>query len=78
MVQDPPECSQWVSCVPCSYPIAFILFANLGERWCALPAIMYMVMIDDSIYEDLPPVGNLKTSVRVGLGIIISYVELMT
>ena len=78
MVQDPPERSQWMSCAPCPYPTAFILFVYLGERWCAPSVGMYVVMVDDSIYEDLSPVGNLKTSARVGLGIIICYVRLMT
>ena len=39
---------------------------------------MYVVMVDDSIYEGLSPVGKLKTSDQVGLGTIICYVELMT
>ena len=57
---------------------AFILFAYLGERWCASPVVRYVVMVDDIIYEGLSPVGNLNTSDRVGLGTIICYVELMT
>ena len=51
---------------------------TLGERWCAPPVVMYVVMGDDSIYDGQFPVGNLRTSIRVGLGIIIYYVELMT
>ena len=39
---------------------------------------MYGVMVDDSIYEGLSLVGNLITSARVGVGIIIDYVGLMT
>ena len=39
---------------------------------------MYGVMIDGSIYEGLSLVGNLTTSDRVGLGIIIRYLGLMT
>ena len=49
-----------------------------GERWCAPPIVMYVVMVDDSIYEGLSLVGNLITSARLGLGIIIRYVGLMT
>ena len=60
------------------YPVAFILFVHLGERWCAPPVVMYVVMVDDSIYEGLSPVGNLRTSTRVGVGIILCYVGLMT
>ena len=56
---------------------AFILFAYLGERWCAPPIVRYVVMVDDIIYEGLFPVGNLRTSARLGLGIIICYVGLM-
>ena len=67
-----------MSGVPCPYPTAFILFVNLGERWCAPPIVMYMVMVDDSIYEGLSLVGNLRTNARLGLGIIIRYVGLMT
>ena len=78
MVQDPPDRSQWMFSVPCPYPTAFIVFVHLGERWCAPPIVMYMVMVDDSIYEGPSPVGNLRTSARVGLGTIIYYVELMT
>ena len=37
------------------------------------PVVMYAGMVDDSIYEGLSPVGNLRTSARVGLGIIIDY-----
>ena len=77
MVQDPPDRCQWISCVPCSYPTAFILFVHLGERWCAPPIVMYGVMVDDSIYEGLSLVGNLITIARLGLGIIIDYVGLM-
>ena len=44
-----------------------------GERWCAPPVVKYLVLADDSIYESLSPVGNLRTSARVGLGIIIDY-----
>ena len=78
MVQNPPERSQWISYFPCPHSIAFILFVHLGERWCAPPVVRYVMMVDDSIYEGLSPVGNLSTSTRVGLGIIICYVGLMT
>ena len=78
MVLDPPDRRQWISSVPCPYPTAFILFVHVGERWCAPPIVMYVVMVDDSIYEGLSLVGNLTTSARLGLGIIIRYVGLMT
>ena len=78
MVQDPPERSQWMSCVPCPYPTAFIFFVHLGERWCAPPVVRCVVMVDDNIYEGLSLVGNLRTNVRVGVGIIICDVGLMT
>ena len=32
------------------------------NRWRAPPVVMYVVMVDDGIYEGLPLVGNLKTS----------------
>ena len=67
-----------MSCVPCPYSTAFILFVHLGERWCAPSIVMYVVMVDDSIYEGLSLVGNLRTSARLVLGIIIRYVGLMT
>ena len=35
-------------------------------------------MVDDNIYEGLSFVGNLRTSARVGVGIIICYVTLIT
>ena len=73
MVQDPPDRRQWISGVACLYPVAFILFVHVGERWCAPPVVKYLVLADDSIYEGLSPVGNLRTSARVGLGIIIDY-----
>ena len=78
MVLDPPERSQWISSVPCPYPTAFILFVHLGERWCAPPVVKYLVLADDSIYEGLSLVGNLRTIARMGIGIIIGYVGLMT
>ena len=66
--------------VQCPLSISYKIypFAHLGERWCAPPVVMYVVMGDDSIYEGQSPVGNLRISARVGLGIIICYVELMT
>ena len=73
MVQDPPERSQWMSGVACLYPAVFILFVHLGGRWGAPPVVKYCVLADDSIYEGLSLVGNLRTSNRVGLGIIIDY-----
>ena len=73
MVQDPPERTQWMSCVPCPYFTAFILFVHVGERCCAPPVVKYLVLADDSIYESLSLVGNFRTSARVGLGIIIYY-----
>ena len=78
MVLDPPDRSQWMSSVPYPYPTLFILFVHLGERWCAPPVVMEVVMVDDIIYEGLSFVGNLRTIARVGLGIIICYVRLMT
>ena len=76
MVQDPPERNQWISCVPCPYSTAFILFVHSGERWCAPPIVMDVVMVADSIYEGLSLVGNLRTIVRLGVGIVIRYVGL--
>ena len=73
MVQGLPERSQWISGVACLYPVVFILFVHLGERWCAPPVVKYLVLADDSIYESISPVGNLRTIARVGLGIIIDY-----
>ena len=78
MVQDPPEHSQWMSSVPCPYPTVFILFVHLRERWYARPVVRYVVMVDDIIYEGLSLVGKLRTSARVGLGIIFCYVGVMT
>ena len=49
-----------------------------GERWCVPPIVMYGVMVDNSIYEGLSLVGNLRTIARLGVGIIICYVGLMT
>ena len=77
MVQDPPDRRQWISGVACLYPVAFILFVHVGERWCAPPVVRYVVMVDDIIYEGLSLVGNLITIARLGLGIIIHYVGLM-
>ena len=48
-----------------------------GKRWCAPPVVMYVVMVDDSIYKGLSLIGNLRTIARLGLGIIIRYVGLM-
>ena len=62
-----------MSCVACLYPVAFILLVHLGSRWCAPPIVKYLVLTDDSIYESLLLVGNLRTSARVELGIIIYY-----
>ena len=39
---------------------------------------MYVVLVDDNIYEGISPVENFKTNARVGVGVIICYVELMT
>ena len=71
MVQDPLGRSQWMSSVPCPYSTAFILFVHEGGRWCAPPVVRYVVMVDDSIYKGLSLVGNLRTIVRMGIGIII-------
>ena len=60
------------------YPTAIILFVYLGKRWCAPPVVMYVVLVDDNIYEGISPVENFKTNARVGVGVIICYVELMT
>ena len=38
-----------------TYTTAFILLCTWGKRWCAPPVIMYMVMLDDSIYVGPPP-----------------------
>ena len=78
MVQDPPDRSQWMSSVLCPYPIAFNIFVYLGERWCVPPVVRYVEMVDDSIYEGLSPVGNLRTNARLRIGIIIFYVGLIT
>ena len=66
--------------VQCPLSISHIInpFLYLGERWCAPPVVMEVVMVDDIIYEGLSFVGNLRTIARVGLGIIICYVGLMT
>ena len=62
---------------PLSIPYSIILFVHLRERWCAPPIVMYVVMVDDSIYEGLSLVGNRRTIARLGLGIIIHYVGLI-
>ena len=49
-----------------------------GGRWCAPPIVMDVVMVDNSIYEGLSLVGNLRTIALLGIGIIIRYVGLMT
>ena len=77
MVLDPPYRRQWISSVPCPHPTVYILFVHLGERWCAPLIVMYVVMVDDSIYEGRSLVGNLRTNARVRVGIIIRYVGLM-
>ena len=64
--------------VPCPYTTAFALFVHLGERWCAPPIVMSLAMIDDSIYDGLSLIVNLKTSDQKKVGIIICDAELMT
>ena len=44
-----------------------------GNRWCAPPIVMYLVMADESIYVGPSPVGNLKNQVPRGVGIIICH-----
>ena len=36
-----------------------------GKRRCAPPVVSFRVMADNSIYEGLSPVGNLKTSTSI-------------
>ena len=64
------------------YPLfisySIILFVHLRERWCVPPIVMYVVMVDDSIYDGVFLVGNDWTIARLGLGIIIRYVGLIT
>ena len=66
--------------VQCLLSISYIIypFCVLGERWCAPPIVIYVVMVDDSIYEGRFLVGNLRTIAQLGLGIIIRYLGLMT
>ena len=33
-----------------------------GKLWCVPPVVMYIVMVDDIIYESLLQVGNLRIS----------------
>ena len=61
-----PRRSQWMSGVFCPYSAAFILALHLGEWWCAPRVVMCIVMIDDSFYGGLYPVGNLKTVAIMG------------
>ena len=57
----------------------FLLYTWEGEcQLCAQPVVMYKAMVDDSIYEGLSPVGNLRTNTQVGLSITIYYVGLIT
>jgi len=49
-----------------------------GNRWCAPPIVMYLVMVDESIYVGPSPVGNLKNQVPRGIGIIICHIGRMT
>ena len=58
---------------PVHIPQHLSCLCTWGERWCAPPIVMYVVLAEDSIYEGLSPVGNLRTNARVGLGIIIDY-----
>ena len=79
--------SEWFWILPtvgsgCPVSLVHILhhlsFCVLGERWCAPPIVIYVVMVDDSIYEGRFLVGNLRTIAQLGLGIIIRYLGLMT
>ena len=36
-----------------------------GKRWCAPPVVMCMLMADDSIYQGLSRVGNLRTIIHM-------------
>ena len=63
---------------PVHIPQHLSCLCTWGERWCAPPIVMYVVMVDNSIYEGLSLVGNLRTIARMGIGIIIGYVGLMT
>ena len=80
MVQEPPERSQWMSCIPCPYPTSVVLFVHVegGGRLYAQPIVTYMEMVDDIIYEGISLVGNLKTIARSGLCIIVCYAGLIT
>ena len=70
-----PSFSQWYYQVSPVYILQHLSFlCTWGNRWCAPPVVKYLVLADDSIYESLSPVGNLRTIARVGLGIIIDYV----
>ena len=44
-----------------SISYSIYLFANWGKRWCVPPVVMYMVMADDIIYQEIsrtPPYGE--------------------
>ena len=53
-------------------------FCALGGSGDVHHMLLGVLMVDDSIYRGLSLVGNLRTSARLGLGIIILYVGLMT
>ena len=63
---------------PVHIPQHLSCLCTWGGRWCAPPIVMDVVMVDNSIYEGLSLVGNLRTIVRMGIGIIMRYVGLMT
>ena len=61
------------------FPVHILQYLSfLYTRWCVPLRVMYSILAYDSIYESLFLVGNLRTSTRVRVGIIIWYAELMT
>ena len=47
-------------------PQHLFFLCTCGNRWCVPPVVMYVGMVDDSIYEGLSPVGNLRTMALMG------------
>ena len=52
--------------IPCPYPAAFTFLCTFWKRWCAPPVVKCLVMVNDSIYRSLSPVGNLRTIAPMG------------
>ena len=67
VVQDPTERSKWLSSIPCTYPVEFILLRTWGNRRCAPPVVVYVVMTDGSIHEGVFLIENLMASDPMGL-----------